>query len=202
MAQNFKKLLMLVVDFKNFPILESERIIFRRVVDADFEAILTLRGNPQTMKYIPRPLCESKNDALQLIAIFDEKIDTNQGINWGMVCKNTNQFFGLISFHVIEKENFRAEIGYMILPNFEKRGLVSEGVKTLLNYGFNDLKLNSVSAIIDPENVASEKLLQRNGFIKEAHLRQNFLFNEKFLDSVIYGILKDEFLSPKTSTGF
>jgi [ribosomal protein S5]-alanine N-acetyltransferase len=185
---------MLVVDFTNFPVLESERIVFRRVLDADFEAILILRGNPETMKYIPRPLCGSKADALQLITVFDEKINTNQGINWGMVCKETNELFGLISFHVIEKENFRAEIGYMILPNFEKKGLVTEGVKTLLHYGFNRLKLNSVCAIINPENLASEKLLKRNGFTKEAHFRKNFFLNGIFLDSVIYGILRDEFL--------
>ena len=52
------------------------------------------------------------------------------------------------------------------------------------------MNLHSIEAIIDPENIASEKVLQKNGFVKEAHLRENELWEGKFRDTVIYSLLK------------
>ena len=51
------------------------------------------------------------------------------------------------------------------------------------------MKLHSIEAVIDPRNSASEKVLQKNGFIKEAHLKENEFFEGEFIDSVIYSRL-------------
>ena len=51
------------------------------------------------------------------------------------------------------------------------------------------MQLHSIEAIIDPENFASEKVLQKNGFVKEAHLKENEFYDGRFLDTVIYSIL-------------
>ena len=52
------------------------------------------------------------------------------------------------------------------------------------------MQLHSIEAIIDPSNYASAKVLEKNGFIKEGHLRENVFFNGQYLDSVIYSLLK------------
>ena len=62
-------------------------------------------------------------------------------------------------------------------------------MKEAVNYGFQVMKLHSIEAIIDPDNHASAKVLEKNGFIKEAHLKENEFFDGRFLDSVIYSIL-------------
>ena len=77
----------------------------------------------------------------------------------------------------------------MLLPEYHGKGIVSEAVKEAVNYGFQVMKLHSIEAIIDPDNHASAKVLEKNGFIKEAHLKENEFFNGRFLDSVIYSIL-------------
>jgi ribosomal-protein-alanine N-acetyltransferase len=51
------------------------------------------------------------------------------------------------------------------------------------------MKLHSIEAVIDPENAASEKVLQKNGFVKEAHLKENEFYDGTFIDSVIYSRL-------------
>ena len=66
---------------------------------------------------------------------------------------------------------------------------LEELIKEVVNYGFNVMKLHSIEAIIAPENLASEKVLQKNGFVKEAHLKENEYYEEQFLDTVIYSIL-------------
>lgn len=180
---------MLAINFTPFPNLETERLQLRRVVKEDVNEIFALRSNVETMKYIPRPLAKTKEDALEHIAIIDTKIENNEGINWAITLKDNPKLIGIIGHYRIKPENYRAEIGYMLLLEFHGKGIITEAVKEVVNYGFEIMKLHSIEAIIDPENFASEKVLQKNGFVKEAHLKENEFYEGRFLDTVIYSIL-------------
>jgi ribosomal-protein-alanine N-acetyltransferase len=180
---------MLSINFAPFPNLETERLSLRRVDKNDASPILELRSNVETMKYIPRPLLKSTEDALEHIAMIDAKIENSEGINWAITLKNDSKLIGIIGFYRIKSEHFRAEIGYMILPAFSGNGIISEAINEVMNYGFNEIHLHSVEGIIDPNNLGSAKVLQKNGFIKEAHLKENEFYEGRFLDTVIYSRL-------------
>lgn len=183
---------MLNFNFTPFPVIETERLILRRITNDDANEIFELRSNPETMKYIPRPLVKTTEDALEHVAMIEEKIVTNVGINWGITLKGNSKVFGIIGYYRIQPENYRAEIGYMLLPDFHGKGIISEALKRLIAYGFDDLKLHSIEAVIDPENAASEKVLQKCGFVKEAHLKEAEFYEGKFLDKVIYSLLNSK----------
>ena len=180
---------MLTINFSPFPNLETERLLLRRVDSNDIQEIFALRSNPETMKYIPRPLVKTDEDALEHIAMIDSKIDSNEGINWAITLKGNPKLIGVIGHYRIKPENYRAELGYMLLPEYHGQGIVSEAVKEAVKYGFQVMKLNSLEAIIDPDNHASAKVLEKNGFIKEAHLKEYEFYEGRFLDTVIYSIL-------------
>lgn len=181
---------MLNIDFSPFPILETERLVLRRLSNDDVNEIMELRGNPETMKFIPRPLVKNAVEALAHIKIINDKIDNNEGINWAITLKGNQKFIGLLGLYKIHVENFRAEIGYMILPEYHNRGIVSEAILAVNNYGFDVINLHSIEGVIDPANFASEKVLLKNGFVKEAHLIENEFAEGKFWDTVIYSLLK------------
>jgi ribosomal-protein-alanine N-acetyltransferase len=180
---------MLTINFSPFPNLETERLLLRRVDANDINEIFALRSNPETMKYIPRPLVKTDEDALEHIAMIDSKIDSNEGINWAITLKDNPKLIGVIGHYRIKPENYRAELGYMLLPEYHGKGIVSEAVKESIKYGFQVMKLNSLEAIIDPDNHASAKVLEKNGFVKEAHLKEYEFYEGRFLDTVIYSIL-------------
>jgi ribosomal-protein-alanine N-acetyltransferase len=180
---------MLTINFTPFPNLETERLVLRRVNENDANEIFTLRSNPETMKYIPRPLVKSIDDALEHIAMIDAKIESNEGINWAITYKDNPKLIGIIGHYRIKPEHFRAEVGYMLLPEFHGKGIISEAIKEVVNYGFNEMKLHSIEAIIDPENFGSARVLEKNNFVKEAHLKENEFYEGRFLDTVIYSIL-------------
>ena len=69
-----------------------------------------------------------------------------------------------------------------------KMSFHKENISAFLD-NFEKMKLHSIKAIIDPENYASEKVLQKNGFVKEAHLIENECYEGRFLDTVIYSKL-------------
>ena len=180
---------MLSINFSPFPNLETERLFLRRVDVKDVNEIIALRSNPETMKYIPRPLVKTTEDALEHIAMMDTKIENNEGINWAITQKGNPKLIGVIGHYRIKPEHYRAEIGYMLLPEFSGKGIISEAVKEVVKYGFKGMQLHSIEAVIDPENNASAKVLEKNGFVKEAHLKENEFFEGRFLDSVIYSLL-------------
>lgn len=185
---------MLTINFHPFQNLETERLLLRRIDENDVDEVLALRGNPETMKYIPRPLAKSKEDALAHIAMIEEKIKDNTGINWGITIKGSDKIIGIIGHYRISVENHRAEIGYMSLPESNGKGYMTEAIKAVVAYGFEQMNLHSIEAIIDPENIASERVLQKNGFVKEAHILENELWDGKFWDTVIYSLLKRNFI--------
>lgn len=183
---------MINFNFSPFPVLASERLTLRRINANDISEVIELRSNPQTMKYIPRPLVKTTEDALEHIAIMEEKMALNEGINWGISLKEDLKLIDMIGFYRMQPENYRAEIGYMLLPKFHEKGFITEAVNRLIIFGFDELKLHSIEAIIDPENNASEKVLQKCGFVKEAHLKECQFFEGKFLDKVIYSLLNNK----------
>ena len=184
---------MLTINFHPFQNLETERLLLRRLNKDDVNEVLELRSNPEVMKYVPRPLAKTKEEALAHIALIEDRIVTNDGINWAITLKGSPKMIGIIGHYKIQPENYRSEIGYMILPQYNGKGITTEAVKVAVEYGFDQLQLHSIEAIIDPENSASEKVLQKNGFVKEAHLIENGFYDGKFLDTVIYSLLKRNF---------
>ena len=183
---------MLTINFHPFHNLETERLILRRVDNNDYKEVLSLRSNPETMKYIPRPILKNDEEALAHILMIETKIQNNEGINWAITIKGDPKLIGVIGHYRIQLENYRAEIGYMILPEFNGQGIVTEAVKEVVKYGFEIMKLHSIEAVIDPDNVASANVLKKNGFVKEAHLKENEFHEGRFYDSVIYSILNKD----------
>lgn len=180
---------MLSINFTPFPNLETERLLLRRVNDTDVNEIFQLRSNPETMKYIPRPLVTTTEEALEHIATIDARIDSNEGINWAITLKGDSKLIGIIGHYRIKPEHYRAEIGYMLLPEYSGKGIISEAVEEAIRYGFEVMQLHSIEAVIDPDNIGSARVLEKLQFAKEAHFKENEFFDGRFWDSVIYSKL-------------
>ena len=175
--------------FLPFQNLESERLLLRQITPDDVNEIFALRSNPETMKYIPRPLATTKDDAMGHIKMIQDKIVSNEGINWAITEKGNPKMIGIIGHYRIRWEHFRSEIGYMLLPEHQGKGIITEAIQLLVDYGFNEMKMHSLEAIIVPENTASARVLEKNNFVKEAHFKENEFYDGKFLDAVVYSIL-------------
>ena len=187
---------MLTFNFTPFPILENSRIRLRRITDNDANEVFEIRSNPENMKFIPRPLHQNVDDSLAMMKMMNDKIDENTDINWAVTLKGNDNLIGIVGLYRAQPENYRSEIGYILSPEFKGKGLTTEIVDLILDYGFNTLNFNSLEAIIDPKNIASEKVLLKNNFVKEAHFIENGFHNGKFIDSVHYSILKRNY-NPK-----
>ena len=183
---------MLALNFSPFPTLTTPRLTLRRLRPTDAPALLTMRADPAVMQFIPRPLMQSVAEVEAFIALINARTDQNETLNWAVALGSTDELIGTIGYVGFKPEHYRAEIGYMLHPSHQGQGLMQEALAAVLAYGFDQLHLHSVEAIIAPENTASARVLERAGFVKEGHFRENEFYEGKFLDAVFYGLLRAE----------
>ena len=176
-------------DFSKFPILETTNLLLREVVEKDVEEVFFLRSDKEIMKYIPRPPAQKKQDALDHIEVLRKVKESEEGINWAITQKGNDTLIGIIGLYRIEKENFRSEVGYILHPAFQGKGILAEALQKVMEFGFTHCNFHTLTAVIDPRNSASERVLQRANFTKEAHFREDFYYDGEFLDSVHYSII-------------
>ncbi len=180
---------MLELDFHPFPILETKRLILREITTGDIDDLFQLRNDVKTMKYIGKTIPVSREEVGKLVERITEGYRLSSAIGWGITLKKNNKLIGNIGYHIIEKENYRAEIGYMLISDLWQQGFMSEAIKEVLKYGFDVMKLHSVEAKIDPENEKSKGILKKFNFISEGFFKENYFFNGQFLDTEVFSLL-------------
>ncbi len=110
-----------------------------------------------------------------------------------LVDKKSEQIIGRCGLHNWNEEHRRAEIGYVMNDEeFKRKGLMSEAVTAILEFGFTQLNLNRIDAMVGADNIASMRIIEKSGFVKEGVLRQHVLIEGKFEDSILYSKLLSE----------
>ena len=182
---------MLSPNFSPFPEIQTERLLLRRMTTNDAAEILYLRSSEDVMKYIDRERTKSIEDAKLFLDKIDVSVKTNNGIMWGITLKEEpHKLIGNIGYWRLIKEHYRAEVGYMLHPSYWKKGIMKEALLRVIDFGFDEMKLHSIEANINPGNAASAMLLESTGFIKEAYFKEDYFFNGAFHDTIIYSRLK------------
>lgn len=184
---------MLNLNLKAVPEIKTERLVLRPVNRSDAKDLFDLRTDPQVLQYLDRDAPQSLDEIYQLMDSIETTLVENSGINWGITLHGIPRLIGTICFWRIDKQNHRAEIGYMLRSEFWRQGLASEALAAVIAYGFNVLNFHSIEANINPKNTASRKLLEKYGFVQEAYFRENYFAKGKFLDSAILSLLVSDF---------
>ncbi len=180
---------MLILNFTPFPTLTTDGLILREITQADAQDMFVMRSNPTLMHFINKPLANTVADAQILIEKMTDTLACLDGIPWAITKKGNPRLIGFIGYWRIQKEHCRAEVGYMLEQSFHRQGILHEALQAVLAYGFEKMRLHSIEAHINPENKASEKLLQKNNFIKEASFKENYYFEGAFYDTTVYSLL-------------
>ncbi len=176
----------------DFPQLETERLILRRLTMADLEFVFQHFSDPMVNRYLldNEPLAR-RDEAREIIEFYLDPAGKTHN-RWGIVLKSEDALIGTCGFHRWEKRYRRAEIGYDLGHAYWGRGIMSEALREILAHGFEKMELNRVEAIVYPENTPSVRLLERLGFQKEGLLRDYLYSLGEFYDHSIFSLLKRE----------
>ena len=151
-----------------YPIITTERLLLRRIVESDWKEILFLRSDKIINEFIKRSedtKTKNKADALVFIKMIHNAVEENISVSWGITLIDSAQIIGTICLWNFSKDEKTAEVGYDLSPKYQKRGIMSEALSGVLAFGFKELKLGKIEAFTHLENVSSKLLLERNGFV-------------------------------------
>lgn len=182
---------MLNLTFSPFPVLTTARLTLREPRLDDADALFTIRSNPALMKDIPRPIAKTPADAAAVLTLMHDNQARGEGLNWAITQTGDDELAGVIGYVNIYPDAHRAEIGYILRADCHGQGLMDEALAAAVAYGFAQMHLHSIEAIIRPENAPSRKLVERNGFVQEGFFKENGFFDGHYFDSVVYSQLTD-----------
>ena len=111
-----------------------------------------------------------------------------------MVDRTTSEFIGRCGFHTWRPSHSRAELGYGIAraENMGK-GFMKEALRAVVAHGFEVMNLQRVEALTGTGNIASQRLLRGLGFTYEGTMRAHYFKNEKYEDSMVFSLLRNEY---------
>lgn len=182
---------MLQLNFNLFPELQTERLLLRRITTADAPEIFFLRSDAAVLQFLGKQPAATINEATDFINRINADIDSNTSIMWAIALIDAPaKTIGTICFWQIQKEHYRAEMGYALHPDYWRKGIMKEAIINVLEYGFNAMQLHSVEARININNNASAAILISTGFVKEAYFREDYYFDGKFEDTAVYSKLQ------------
>ncbi|MEH7531268.1 GNAT family N-acetyltransferase [Priestia megaterium] len=149
-----------------FPIIKTKRLILREIVAEDAGNILKYLSDKEVMKHYGLEPFTTVEDASNEIAWYKSILNEKSGIRWGITLKEQDDIIGSCGFLNRVHNHCRAEIGYELSKDYWGNGIA---------------------------NAASQKLIKKNGFIKEGLLRSYEFTCGKFDDLYMYSLLKQDF---------
>lgn len=174
------------------PLLVEKRIALREISEKDLDGIFKCYSNAEVMKDFGRTPIKNKQEALEIIKQNIMMKKERTGVRYVAYLKESEEFIGLITMKRYDTRNYRAEIDYIVLPEYQRKGFASEMLSDFINKVFDNWELERISAYVFLENIPSYKLLEKFRFKKEGILRNWIYEDGNFYDTSIYSLIQSD----------
>ena len=183
--------------FGNFPTLETSRLILRKFKLTDVDDLFEYASNKNIDKYVPWHVYNDRNEAVEFINSKIQRYNEGKLSSWAIELKKNNKMIGSIDFGKWYTKSNCATIGYTISCDYWNNGYATEALREVIKFGFETMKLHRIQMEHVKENVASGKVMMKNGLKYEGTLRDAAYYKGKYYDKKIYSILKKEYMDLK-----
>lgn len=169
--------------------IQTHRLLLRPMVDSDIENVFKGLSNPDVIKYYGVSF-KSLDATKEQMLWYADLIKNGTG-RWFAVCSlDNNTFYGAGGLNNLSKAHRKAEIGFWLLPDYWKQGLMTEAMPLICDYGFNHLNLHRIEAFVETENTNCKNAMARLGFVHEGTMRDCEIKNGTFISVDLYAKLK------------
>ncbi|WP_316824645.1 GNAT family N-acetyltransferase [Pedobacter miscanthi] len=152
-------------DFSTFPVLETDRLILRRLTLTDALEIYQLRSDANVAVLTGKAPFVHIDEAIAYINKIDNFVSKDESIFWAVSYKGAPNMIGAVCMWDFDIPSGTVEIGYELLPQFQHKGIMIEAVTRALGYAFEVMGVETVVAFTVSGNPPSVKLLEKAGFI-------------------------------------
>lgn len=171
--------------------IETPRLYLRQFKPGDAADLYAYLSLPEVYRFEPgEPVTTEQVEQLAF--------ERSQALDfWAVELKSESRLIGHVSFFKSDPAEWLTwEVGYIFNPQYQQRGFATEAVKGLVAYAFKELSAHRIVASCNPENIASWRVLEKAGFMREAHLHKNVYFRIDengrpiWTDTWVYAILE------------
>lgn len=166
-------------------IIKARKFILRPIRNGDEKSLIENINDKSIYRYtcsIPHPY--TKKHAREFINLVKQKRKDEIHLSIDL----DGKIVGGIGLIKIKKH--RAEIGYWLGKNYWNKGIISEAIRLVSDFGFNKLKLKRIQALVFPQNKASSRVLEKNGYKLEGVLKKYAMKDGKVLNDLLYAKTK------------
>ncbi len=178
--------------FSKMPTLTTDRLILRpmKTKDAyDMYEYACREDITEFLLWTPHPSVGYTRDYL---AYIESRYATCDFYDWAITLADSDKMIGTVGFTKIDTQNNSAEIGYVLNPDYQRRGYGYEAAKQIVDFGFKQLELHRIEARFMKGNTASLKLTQKLGMTFEGYHRDYMLVKGTYRTIGISAIIKND----------
>ena len=181
-----------------FPILNTDRLDLVEIKQSHLGDLYKLFSDENVTRFYNLLPLLNEQEAQKSIDWFQSRFKEKLGVRWGIALKGHENIIGTIGFNNFAKRH-RANIGYDLQTQHWNNGFITEALKTIINFGFNQLEINRIEAEVMQGNIISEKVLENLNFKNEGVLREWMFWNEKHYDMTMFSLLRTDYATRQTT---
>ncbi|HEY7122980.1 MAG TPA: GNAT family protein [Ktedonobacterales bacterium] len=186
----------LPIQLHTFPTLETERLILRQLAAPDAQDYFLFMSDEENIRYYdPAPMTQLEQ-AEKSIERHRRRFAEQEALRWGITLKGENRVIGNGGY-AWDAENHLAVLSFILSKHYWKKGIMTEALTAMIQFGFEHLHLHRIEAQVASPNLASARLLEKFGFQEEGRLRDRQYVNHQFVDESIFALI-----TPNTVDGY
>ncbi|NKF51793.1 GNAT family N-acetyltransferase [Shewanella sp. WXL01] len=172
--------------------LYTDRLKIRNLQASDWLFVLAIQTNPSVNQYI-----RDVEDEQTIRRKFEQRLelpefDSGEWFSLAIERIDTRELVGITGFCCDCPQSQRAEVGYVIAPEFQGLGFASESLEAVIDWGAHQFSIRKFVAHCAAANLESQRVLQKSGFMQEGLLKQHTVINGKAHDDVCFGLLSKQ----------
>lgn len=174
--------------------LSTKRTSLRFIEWSDLDSIHKLHSLPETDKYNALGIPDSIEETKSIIEpwVLENKSSSPRNYTFAIDIKTDDDFIGLFGLKLDMEKYKQAEVWYKIHPEYWNKGIATEVLTRIIDYGFSELKLHRIQAGCAVENIGSIKVLEKVGMTREGRRRQILPLKSGWSDNFEYAILESD----------
>ncbi|MDE9364041.1 GNAT family N-acetyltransferase [Luteipulveratus sp. YIM 133132] len=166
--------------------------MLRPFEDSDAEDLFSLLSDAQVLRYWDEPAWTDRGRAKEFVAKCRRMSDEGTGARLAVDRADDGAFLGWCSLTRWDPDYRSAGMGFCFTEASWGHGYATEVVRAVLDWAYTTLDLNRVQAETDTRNLACARVLEKAGFVREGHLRQDCIVNGEVSDSWVYGLIASD----------
>jgi [ribosomal protein S5]-alanine N-acetyltransferase len=179
--------------YKDIPVMETERLILRKVTLDDLDDMFEYGSDNEVTRYVTWETHRTTMDTKEFIDFVMSKYTKGEIAPWGIELKENGKFIGTVDFVSWSSHHNTAEIGYVLSKSYWRKGYGTEAANEIIRFGFEKMDLVRIQARCFLENIGSECVMKKLGMTYEGVIRKGMFAKGVHHDLKLYSILKEEY---------